>query len=83
MCFKRVWKLREVFGVRVTAGHRPSQAQEEWRSFSHFCLESQKLFLNRVKIFEFYGAFWWFCDGISEKILVLGKYKKVVAKSAV
>ena len=29
LCFKKVWKLREVLNVRVTAGHRPAQAQEE------------------------------------------------------
>ena len=47
MCFKKVWKLREVLNVRLTEGHGPAQAQEEpagWRRFSCFFLESQKLF---------------------------------------
>ena len=29
LCFKKVWKLRQVFNVRVTAGHMPAKAQEE------------------------------------------------------
>ena len=29
LCFKRVWKLREVLNVRVTTGHRPAHAQEK------------------------------------------------------
>ena len=28
LCLKKVWKPREVLTVRVTAGHRPYQAQE-------------------------------------------------------
>ena len=27
-CINKVWKLREALNVRVTAGHRPVQAQE-------------------------------------------------------
>ena len=45
--FKNVWKLREVLNVRVTAGHRPAQAQKEpagWGRFSRFCLKSRNLF---------------------------------------
>ena len=47
LCLKKVWKLGEVLGIRVTAGHWPAQAQEEpdgWGRFSRFCLESQKFF---------------------------------------
>ena len=47
LCFKRVWKLREVLNVRVTTGHRPAHAQEkptEWGLFSRFCLGSQTFF---------------------------------------
>ena len=29
MCFKKVWKRREVLNVRVAANHTPAQAQEE------------------------------------------------------
>ena len=29
LCLKKVWKLREVLNVRVTAGPRPAQEQEE------------------------------------------------------
>ena len=50
LCFKKVWKLRGVLNIRVTAGHRSAQAQEEpagWGRFSRFCLESQKFFANK------------------------------------
>ena len=43
-CINKVWKLREALNVRVTAGHRPVQAQEvpagSGRS-SLFCLIPQ------------------------------------------
>ena len=32
----------------------------------------------RVKILEFSGACWWFCDGFCNNVLVLGIYKKVL-----
>ena len=54
--FKKVWKLREVLNVIVTAGHRPAQAQEEpagWVRFFCFYLSPQKFLQNRVKILEF------------------------------
>ena len=39
LCFKKVWKLREVLDVCVATGHRPAQAQEEpagWGCFFPF-----------------------------------------------
>ena len=56
---KKVRKLREVLNVRVTAGHRPAQAQEEpagWERFSRFCLKSQKFLQNKIRFFEFQCA---------------------------
>ena len=49
LCFEKVKKLREVLNVRVTAGHRPAQAQAQeepavWGRFPSFSLESQKVF---------------------------------------
>ena len=44
LCFKKVWKLREVL---ITTGHRPAQAQVEpagWMCFSRFCPKSQNFF---------------------------------------
>ena len=54
LCFKKVWKLREVLNVRVAAGHRPAQAQEPagWWRFSvlseitEFFCKMESKFLN-------------------------------------
>ena len=53
LCFKKVWKLYEVLNIRVTAGHRPAQAQEPagWGHFSLFCLKSQNFFAKYRKNF--------------------------------
>ena len=60
MCLKKVWKLREVLNVRITAGHRPAQAQEEpagWGAFpvlsevsvtENFCKTESKFLNSRV-----------------------------------
>ena len=61
LCFKKVWILRKVLNVFITAGHRPAQAQEEpvagrgegGGAFLVF-VWCHKMFLqNRVKILEF------------------------------
>ena len=45
-CFKKVWKLCEMLNVRVTADHRPAQAQEVsagWGRFFRLCLNFKVL----------------------------------------
>ena len=46
-CVSKKWKLREVLNLRITAGHRPAQAQEEpagWERFFRFRLKLQFFF---------------------------------------
>ena len=69
----------QVLNVCVTISYGPAQAQEEpagWKRFSLFCLGRRKFLQNRVKILEFQGACWWFCDGMCKNVLVLGIYEK-------
>ena len=76
--FKKVWKLREVFNVCVTAGNRPAQAQEEpagWGPFSRFVWGHGIFLQNKVKILEFLGA----CNEMCKKSL--GIYKKSSRKA--
>ena len=75
-----------MLNVRVTAGHRPAETQEEpagWVRFAIFCLRSQKFLAKLSQKIEFLVACWWFCDGMCETVLVLSIYKKVKEKSAV
>ena len=54
LCFKKVWKLREVLNIRVTADYRLAQAQEKpagWVRFSRFCLNVTKNFLQKESKF--------------------------------
>ena len=47
IAFKKSLETSQMLNVRVTAGHRLTQAPEEpagWGRFSRFCLESQNFF---------------------------------------
>ena len=82
LCFKKVCKLCEMLNVSVSAGHSPTEAQEElagWRHFSCFCLRSQIL-LKVLNSRMFAGGF---VMGCAKNVLVLSIYKKVVEKSTV
>ena len=73
-----------MLNIRVTAGHRPTQAQEEPGHLSRFCLELPKFFskieskfLNSMVLA---GGFAMEC---AKKVLILSIYKKGAEKSAV
>ena len=57
LCLKEVWKLRDALNVRVTAGYRPAQTQEEpagWGVLFLFLSGVTEILLqNIVTILEF------------------------------
>ena len=82
LCFKKVWKLREVLNVRVTAGHSTGGASWVGTLFpllsgvaTIFCKIELKFLNSRVLA----GGF---VMERAKKLLVLIIYKKVVEKSA-
>ena len=75
-----------MLNVRVTADHRPVQAQEEpvgWRRFSRFCLRSQKFLQNKVKFLNFRVLAGGFVMGCANKSWFQAYIKKVVEKATV
>ena len=79
LCFEKVKKLREVLNVRVTAGHRPAQAQEEpaeWGRFLSFCLRSQKVCKMKSKFLSFRVLAGGFVIGYAKKSWFSANIKK-------
>ena len=76
-----------MLNIRVTAGHRPAQAQEEpaeWGCFPSFCLGSQKVFCKiKSKFLSFRVLAGGFVMGYAKISWFSANIKKVVEKSAI